>query len=189
MAGVSKREQLLAAAAEVFNETGYHSARVEDIATRAGIGKGTVYEYFDSKRQLFEESIFYVLEKYLRETMEGADAIPDPVGKLRGVISMQASLMDRNRNIASLLVKNTVDVHREMLDRLIDFRERVLDFIAGIIDQGIKKGVFRPVDPRLAAILFMGMLQEAETICYIGSRISSRTIDAMMDYMINGIGK
>jgi hypothetical protein len=65
----------------------------------------------------------------------------------------------------------------------------VLDFIAGIIDQGIKKGVFRPVDPRLAAILFMGMLQEAETICYIGSRISSRTIDAMMDYMINGIGK
>lgn len=47
--------------------------------------------------------------------------------------------MDRNRNIASLLVKNTVDVHREMLDRLIDFRERVLDFIAGIIDQGIKR--------------------------------------------------
>jgi hypothetical protein len=121
--------------------------------------------------------------------MEGADAIPDPVGKLRGVISMQASLMDRNRVIASLLVKNTVDVHKEMLDRLIDFRERVLDFIAGIIDEGIKKGVFRPVDPRLAAILFMGMLLEAETICYIGSRISSRTIDAMMDYMINGIGK
>lgn len=189
MAEISKREQILAAAAEVFNETGYHSARVEDIATRAGIGKGTVYEYFDSKRQLFEESIFYVLEKYLRETMEGANAIPDPVGKLRGVISLQASLMDRNRNIASLLMKNNVDVHREMLDRLIDFRERVLDFIAGIIDQGIKEGVFRPVDPRLAAILFMGLMQEAETICYIGSRISSRTIDTMMDYMMNGIGK
>ncbi|NLO26360.1 MAG: TetR/AcrR family transcriptional regulator [Clostridiales bacterium] len=189
MSGVTRREQILAAAAEVFSETGYHGARIEDIAVNAGIGKGTVYEYFTSKRELFEESIFFVLEKYLYETMEGVNSIPDPIGKLKGVISLQTSLMDRKGNIATLFMKNSGDIHREMLDRLIDFRERVLDFIAGIIAGGIQKGVFRPMDPRLAAILFMGVLQEAETIRCSGSRISDKTIDTILDYMIKGIGK
>ena len=188
MSGVTRREQILAAAAEVFSETGYHGARIEDIAVNAGIGKVGVRVFYQQKGA-FEESIFFVLEKYLYETMEGVNSIPDPIGKLKGVISLQTSLMDRKGNIATLFMKNSGDIHREMLDRLIDFRERVLDFMAGIIAGGIQKGIFRPMDPRLAAILFMGVLQEAETIRCSGSRISDKTIDTILDYMIKGIGK
>ena len=188
MAEISKREQILAAAAQVFCIRGYHGARVEDIALRAGIGKGTVYEYFKSKRELFEEAIFYALEEYLSETLEGINSIQDPVAKLKGIIHLQSALLEKKGSIATLFMKNSGDIHREMLGRLIDFRERVLDFIAGIIDEGIKKGVFRPVDPRLAAILFMGVLQEAEAISYSGSRIGGKTLDTILDYLVNGIG-
>lgn len=48
-----KEKQILEAAAAVFAERGYRTARVADVAERAGIGKGTVYEYFRSKEQLF----------------------------------------------------------------------------------------------------------------------------------------
>lgn len=47
-----KRPRLVRAATEVFAEKGYASTRVADIAERAGIGKGTVYEYFSSKEAL-----------------------------------------------------------------------------------------------------------------------------------------
>lgn len=189
MAEVGKRDQILEAAAGVFSKTGYHGARVEDIAIKAGIGKGTVYEYFKSKRELFEETIFHVLETYLFEALESISGMQDPADKLKGIIRLQASLLDRKGNIATLFMKNSGDIHREMLDRLIEFRERVIDFIADIIREGIEEGAFRPVDPRLAGILFMGMLQEAGTIHYSGSRINDQTIDTVLDYLINGIGK
>ena len=54
----SKRQHLVEAAAAVFAEKGFTSTRVADIAERAGIGKGTVYEYFTSK----EELLFAVFE-------------------------------------------------------------------------------------------------------------------------------
>lgn len=47
-----KRIRLVRAASEIFAEKGYASTRVADIAARAGVGKGTVYEYFSSKEQL-----------------------------------------------------------------------------------------------------------------------------------------
>ena len=54
----NKRNQLVEAACAVFAEKGYASTRVADIAKRAGVGKGTVYEYFSSK----EELLFAVFE-------------------------------------------------------------------------------------------------------------------------------
>ena len=53
-----KRPRLVTAATAVFAEKGYASTRVADIAERAGVGKGTVYEYFSSK----EELLFAVFE-------------------------------------------------------------------------------------------------------------------------------
>ncbi|MFQ5541718.1 MAG: TetR/AcrR family transcriptional regulator, partial [Candidatus Binatia bacterium] len=48
-----KRREILQAAMQVFAREGYHRARIEAVAEEAGIGKGTVYEYFKSKTDLF----------------------------------------------------------------------------------------------------------------------------------------
>ena len=58
-----KRPRLVTAASAVFAEKGYASTRVADIAERAGVGKGTVYEYFSSK----EELLFAVFESINEE--------------------------------------------------------------------------------------------------------------------------
>ena len=71
-----KRRVIMAAAAQVFSQKGYHYSKMEEIAGVAGIGKGTIYEYFPSKLQLLQEIMeqsFHVyddtiageLEKYL----------------------------------------------------------------------------------------------------------------------------
>jgi TetR/AcrR family fatty acid metabolism transcriptional regulator len=185
----TRKQQILAAASKVFGEMGYHKAKVKDIAVRAGIGKGTVYEYFSSKRELFEETIFHMLEVAFKQASESVDGKRDPVEKLKALIDLQASLLKRDGNAAALFMKNSGDIQTEMLEMLLAHRKRILDLIAGIIEEGIEKEVFRQVDSHLAAILFMGVLQEAGAISCTGSRISCRTIDTILDYMINGIGK
>ena len=51
------REKLLTAARHVFVEKGYHDAKIDDIAERAGVGKGTFYLYFKDKRAVFAELV------------------------------------------------------------------------------------------------------------------------------------
>src|SRR5690554_615041 len=59
-----RKSQIIQAAMEVFGEKGYHKAKIEEIAERADIGKSTVYEYFDSKRHLFEEMLRFLATEY-----------------------------------------------------------------------------------------------------------------------------
>jgi AcrR family transcriptional regulator len=54
---VDRRKAILDAALDVFAERGYAGARLEDVATRAGVGKGTIYLYFSDKRALFIELV------------------------------------------------------------------------------------------------------------------------------------
>jgi AcrR family transcriptional regulator len=63
-----KRDQIIEAAAQVFAQKGYSGAVVADIAVQADIGKGTVYEYFSSKEDLF----FAVFEWFQKKTEKAA---------------------------------------------------------------------------------------------------------------------
>src|SRR5947199_9604269 len=59
--------QILAAALEVFGEHGLANARLEDIAKRAGLSKGTIYLYFPNKEALFREMVRHTVVSQLEE--------------------------------------------------------------------------------------------------------------------------
>ena len=54
-AGIPKRQLIMEAGLKIFSQKGFHKTKIEEIAQEAGIGKGTVYEYFAGKEQLFQE--------------------------------------------------------------------------------------------------------------------------------------
>ncbi|MEA3245310.1 MAG: helix-turn-helix domain-containing protein, partial [Gemmatimonadota bacterium] len=60
-------QQILLAAIEVFGEHGIAAAKLEDIAARAGVSKGTIYLYFESKEDLFREVVRRVLVPRMQE--------------------------------------------------------------------------------------------------------------------------
>jgi AcrR family transcriptional regulator len=62
-----KRSQILRAAADVFSAREFHLVPVEDVATAAGVGKGTLYLYFPTKEQLFYATIIEALDVLLAE--------------------------------------------------------------------------------------------------------------------------
>jgi len=61
---IEKKDRIIEAAARVFAQKGYAGAAVADIAVKAEIGKGTIYEYFDSKEDLF----FAVFEWFMQKS-------------------------------------------------------------------------------------------------------------------------
>ena len=71
----ARPDEILDAAFAVFGETGFARAKIDDVARLAGVSKGTVYLYFDSKESLFREM---VRAKVVAPLAEARGACPEP---------------------------------------------------------------------------------------------------------------
>ena len=158
-----KRSVIIEAAAHVFATRGYTGTLIADIAAEAGIGKGTIYEYFNSKEDLF----FAVFEWFVRATeadvkvsiqalggsaSERLEALSDSLMKSwLQMMDMFALVMEFWSASASLQM-------RERFKRA--FREGYSDFrqiVSNLIQDGIQRGEFRPeVDGESVAAALVG---------------------------------
>jgi AcrR family transcriptional regulator len=101
----SRREQILAAAFEEFAANGYAATRLEDVAKRAAIAKGTIYLYFPDKERLFRAVVRSLIKKRV-VTFAGTFQGPAPA-LFREMLSRMYALVVRNervRGIVRLLV-------------------------------------------------------------------------------------
>ena len=144
--------QILDAALEVFGERGLAGARLDDIARRAGVSKGTIYLYFPNKEELFREVVRAVVVDRLRQAAANAGA-EDPVDELKRYLRAHWDFV-RSPEFQTILKLVTGELHN--FPDLAEFygREVVMpstELLAGMIRRGIDRGDFRRVDPVLAA--------------------------------------
>jgi len=81
-----KAEQIGAAAIGVLRRLGYHRARMQDIATAAGVGKGTLYEYFSNKDEIFRFEFGRYFEAFEAGALRAMTAAPSPAGRLLALV-------------------------------------------------------------------------------------------------------
>ncbi len=156
----SKREVILDAAYNLFIDKGYWDTKIIDIADSAGIGKGTVYEYFESKDAIF-------LELFKTKVAAGYEMLPEILSrenncecKMKKYIETEmenTSSFTFSRNfLMDLMMKS--DAFRnpaliESIHKLVADKFRIMFHI---IEEGVNSGEFRKVDPLLATISVMG---------------------------------
>ncbi len=153
-----KRELILGAARELFLEQGFHETRVEDIAARAGIGKGTVYTYFPSKRDLLVEIIRSSMDAFKSTIFSAAEAEDNPRAKLEAAAHSILSFGESSQPLGRLVMESTGISDKELKNHLLKIRQECIDLFTVIITQGIDQGLFRPVNPRIAAQAIHGAM-------------------------------
>ncbi len=152
-----RRTLLLNAALDEFDEKGFSQARMDDIAKRAGIAKGTLYLYFDSKDALFEALVeTHALPNIA--AMERAVAQFDGFRPALQALLHLAPHLIRHSDMPRLmkvLISNAStfpETVREYRQKVID---RVIALLSGLIEKGQQSGEVRAVDPTLTARLVM----------------------------------
>jgi len=155
-----KRLALLKAAFAVVTEKGYFETTVDEVARRAGVAKGTVYLYFKDKPAIYIGLVDWLLEQALATIAEVAARPISPRRRLEELFSTWASGMMSNPGVMALLSMENVNQSSTVMKRL---RKHVLprmlemeDAVAGVLKQGIEQGEFRPVEPRVAATMYIG---------------------------------
>jgi len=117
-----RRADLIAAATEVFADIGYTKAGISDITDRAGLGKGTFYQYFDSKKDVFDGVVDTALEQVttLITNSTGWSEVrtfDDLENGIRGLISSLFTLVDEHPHVVSTLLDGFQD--EEIRQRLL----------------------------------------------------------------------
>lgn len=110
------RDRILEAALDVFSEKGFHHATMDEIAERAGVGKGTVYRYFSSKDNLFAQLVQARLQELEREAEEILDSDDDVLSMIEKYLGIYFAFFDRNQRLYRVMVQE----HPELDDRLQD---------------------------------------------------------------------
>lgn len=188
-------DEILSAALEVFAEQGLAGARVEDIAARAGVSKGTLYLYFPGKEELFREAV----RAKVRRTLEGlSSAAPpgEPVERLTRFIDAYW---------AHLRKKDFGQFYRLVLAELHQFPEvsrfyaeevsgRITELSTEIVADGVASGAFREVDPAVSARMIVAVLahhavwsSRREIFPHLGTRSDEQLVNEIKDFLFSAL--
>ena len=152
-----KGRRILEAAMEIFSIRPYHQVKVEDIAVRARVGKGTVYEYYRSKNELFLAVFEEAGRIYMGEMEASLDRDGSAVEKFQVLVATHIAFIMKHRQRAILMVSQQRQVApREVHQAFLKRQGRLLSLVRDTIHQGIREGAFRPVDGDLASLFVMG---------------------------------
>lgn len=158
--------EILAAALEIFSEKGFAAARLDDIAARAGVSKGALYLYFETKQDLFRAVVRETIAPNLAVVAGFIAESQLPFGDLiRLVFARMAQVMTEGKlgAVAKMVIgesRNFPELAKVWHEDVIT---KMLDAIGGAVASAQARGEVRPGDPRLhvfslAGPLLMGVL-------------------------------
>ena len=156
----NKRELILAAAREVFGEKGYHTATSEEIAKRAGVGKGTIYQYFDSKQAIFTETHLMYIKEYSENVTALIDETDSFEANMRRLVDFH---IDNMQELSQYCMQMMSELHPPTMDEeegkllLEAFKQKLGLDQYRFITLAQERGEVADMDPDLIILCLLGM--------------------------------
>lgn len=182
----SKRREILSAALRVFSERRFHEVLIEDVAATAGVGKGTIYRYFDTKDDLYFSTILYGFDALSEELEKSLASDSSPVARLERIAREVIAYFSSRGDLALFLQGERRGGRRE--GELRKRRDVVQRLVSECLVEGIERREFRGVDVRVAAELFRGMVRSAIEVHRRGDD-SSELARTIVEIFVRGVGK
>jgi TetR/AcrR family fatty acid metabolism transcriptional regulator len=187
-----RRRAILAAAVRVFARSGYHGARVGDIAEEAGVAHGLLYHYFASKEEVLA-TVFRENWRDLLEVLHRVEETDEPADEqLRGVVKILLRSWRNDPDLVRVMVREVA--RSPHLQSQVDEVREVFLVLQRIVERGQAAGLFRPeLDARLASWVVYGGLEELLTGWVLGQLPDSdedvaRAERTVLDVVCGGLG-
>lgn len=188
--------QILDAAFHEFGERGLAGARLEDIAKRAQVAKGTIYLYFPNKEALFREMVHTTIVSALAEAeaSQAGYAAESAAAQMRRLGTGWWAFLRTDRvqvlqRLVSLELSQFPDLMQFYADEVMARGRRL---VAGIIARGVERGEFRAIDPQLAARMYSSIWMAHSTWCArreifrtLGS--DEQVLDEMLEFYLSAL--
>ena len=183
------RQELLTKAAEVFELKGFAQTRIQDIAEAMDLSRSALYHYFQSK----DEILSALVEEHTSRRAGEMAVIARDTTKLaaeRLRLALHQTILERLTGGPRLRVLDrlAVEMPPDLLAQFDRGRRRILNLYVQIIDNGVKSGEFRPLDPSITALAVLGIASWTSWwYSPKGSRKPEELAGLLVDIAVNGL--
>lgn len=157
----ARPQEILDAALSVFAEKGYAATRMEDIAARAGLTKGTIYLYFDGKEAVFKSLVRASIGSNIAHIEQAAHSFE---GSTRDLLRFALTTIGRliltgdRFELAKIILAESGNFPELAKFYRFEIIAKGLSMLIGLIERGIARGEFRAMNPEQAARLCVAPL-------------------------------
>jgi len=186
--GPLRKDQILAAAERLFREKGYLATSVRDIGKAVGVQGASLYHHVGSKEEILWTIASRAADEFfaaLRPVM--AMEAPTPL-KLRKAIIAHVSVITRHLDASGVYFNEWRHLKKKQRDRFARRRDEYEALFRALLDQGIREGIFAPVDERFAARLVLSALNWTHQWYRPDGPMTPEEIGSTLaDMMLNGL--
>jgi AcrR family transcriptional regulator len=180
------RESILRAAEDIFTRRDYHEVQMDEIAGASGVGKGTLYRYFRSKRDLYLAVTFGGIERLRTELDSALRSAEPPARKIEHIVRCLLGYFWDRRLFFAFIHQHE---HRPDRDTHEWFRQReqLVRLVRRAFDQAIAIGHVRRVDSRIATEMLFGMMRGVNRYRVRGDTVEVLVAE-LVDIFMHGVG-
>ncbi|MCB9790544.1 TetR/AcrR family transcriptional regulator [Candidatus Nomurabacteria bacterium] len=150
------KTQIITAAAQVIAEKGLENGTVDDIAKAAGIAKGSVYEYFDSKEMLLLEGAKYLATQRTNALKKLLVKYSSPIKKLQVLLEANNRMSQKQPEILLMNYALLISSHNSIKTKgALEFFKTYFNLVSDVIAEGKADGSFQVADPKSAALMII----------------------------------
>ncbi len=158
-----QRQEMLAAALDLFSQKGYHNVSMQEIAEKAEFAIGTLYKFFQNKEDLYKALVLDLCEKFEDLITLAIEQPVDEVEKLRSYVRAKTDVFRRNLPFIRLFLAESRGASFNLKAGLDDeIRQRYYNFLenlASIFASGIQNKRFKKIaDPYYLAVALSSVI-------------------------------
>lgn len=158
-----QRQEMLAAALDLFSQKGYHNVSMQEIAEKAEFAIGTLYKFFQNKEELYKALVLELCDEFEDSIMRAIEQPQDEVEKLRSYVRAKTEVFRRNLPFIRLYLAESRGASFNLKAGLDDeIRQRYyisVESIAAIFASGIKNQRFQKIaDPYYLAVALSSVI-------------------------------
>ncbi len=153
------KKEIMAIALKLFADEGFHNVSMHDIASKSEFAVGTLYNFFENKEHLFAALLDECGEKILKEIMPILESERREDERLREFIRIHSQLLEENIEVIKLYFSEYGTLSAGPSSSAENLRLIISKKLEDIIGSGIRKKIFRSVEPEVAMDALRSTLQ------------------------------
>lgn len=182
-----QRSDIIQAAAQIFRQKGFHATSMQEIADAVKLQKSSLYHHIPSKQDILLTILDYALDLLIADMQTVVEGDLPPEDKLRRAVHVYVDRLTEDADLATVLLMEHRSLEPELKQGHIERRDRYEALWRELIEEGIEKGAFRSMDPKVAGFALLGVQNWMLTWYRADGKLQASDLaDQFVDVFLNG---
>jgi AcrR family transcriptional regulator len=190
---IQRKEQILDAALHVIVQNGYHQSRMDDIVLTSGLSKGAIYWYYKSKKDMYLDLVNHWVIRYSNSLLKLPQEDISSGEQLKNLFETFFKQFEKDPIVFKALLEfwSLAGRDTDFKIKLEKVTQNFIHYIESIIKKGVESGEFKQVNPNIAAMSIMVVIEGISwfTLFEKNSVSAKEYTDTVFEFILSGLLK